>query len=122
MALVDGDKLLKHEQGLSSKDYDLHHYDYESGYLTLERDDEKDSKTGHVAVEHFWSKDEKRGGLLKWMAEFTKTVEGTQQAGDVKVQSCAVLKECVYKHGNLATLWVRCVTTFLCFEVHLQQK
>jgi hypothetical protein len=43
MALVDGNKLLKHEQGLGSKDYDLHHYDFESGYLTLENDAEKDS-------------------------------------------------------------------------------
>ena len=107
MSLVDGQKLLKHEQGLTSRDYDLHHYDFESGYLKLDSDKERDSKTSHVAVEHFWSKEGKREEMMALMGEFAETVKGAQTPGSVEVQSCAVLKECVYTHWNLATLWVR---------------
>jgi hypothetical protein len=42
MSLVDSDKLLKHEQGLANRDYDLKHYDLTSGWLTWEYDVEKD--------------------------------------------------------------------------------
>ncbi|KAH8754446.1 hypothetical protein BGZ57DRAFT_945016 [Hyaloscypha finlandica] len=54
MALVDSDKLLRHEQGLASKDYDLKHYDQVGGYLTREDDEGKDGKDSFVVVMHFW--------------------------------------------------------------------
>lgn len=107
MALVDKDKLLKTQQGLGSPDYDLHYYDFESGYLTLQEDKDKDSTTGHVAVEHFWVKEGKRSELLKSLGTLAEAVQKQQAGGDVKVQSCAVLKECVFSSGNMATLWTR---------------
>ncbi|KAH8654821.1 hypothetical protein BGZ61DRAFT_500448 [Ilyonectria robusta] len=43
MALVDKDELLRHQQGLGSPDYDLHHYDQESGWLKREDDPDRHS-------------------------------------------------------------------------------
>ncbi|PVH69788.1 hypothetical protein DL98DRAFT_623307 [Cadophora sp. DSE1049] len=51
MALVDSQKLLRHEQGLTSKDYDLKHYDQAGGYLTRGDDESKDGKDSFVALE-----------------------------------------------------------------------
>ena len=107
MALVDKDELLKHQQGLGSPDYDLHHYDEEGGWLKLANDPDRDSKTSHVAVYHFWATtEEKRSELLatlsKW-AEQTKTSQGS----NVPVQSALVLREC--RDRKLATLWLRYV-------------
>jgi hypothetical protein len=107
MALVDKDKLLKTVQGLGSPDYDLHHYDLEGGWLTVENDAEKDLETSHVAIHHFWAKDGMRGGVMERLIRFSEDVKIGQQSAPVLVQGCAVLKECVYKHGNLTTLWVR---------------
>lgn len=107
MALVDGDKLLRHEQGLSSRDYDLHHYDFESGYLKLETDADRDIKTSHVAVEHFWAKDKKRREVMEKLGKFSSALRDAQKPGDVRIQSCAILKECVWKYENLTTLWIR---------------
>ena len=106
MALVDSDKLLKHTQGLGSPDYDLHHYDWFGGYLTLENDPEKDSKTSHVAVHHFFAKEGKRDDLLQGLIAFAEQTRDNQEA-KVAVQSCAILKEC--NDINLVTLWVRYV-------------
>ncbi|PMD59956.1 uncharacterized protein K444DRAFT_473721, partial [Hyaloscypha bicolor E] len=50
MALVDSDKLLRNEQGLASKDYDLKHYDQVGGYLTREDDEGKDGENSFVVV------------------------------------------------------------------------
>ncbi|TVY42036.1 hypothetical protein LSUB1_G002991 [Lachnellula subtilissima] len=100
MALVDQDQLLKHEQGLASRDYDLYHYDDAGGWYTKEDDPEKHSKTSHVVVHHFFAQAGKRENvirLLGGLAEISKTVIG--------VQSCGVLRECNDK--SLVTLWVR---------------
>ncbi|KAH8901194.1 hypothetical protein GQ53DRAFT_620551, partial [Thozetella sp. PMI_491] len=48
MALVDKDELLKTQQGISSPDYDLHHYDKESGWLKRDDDSDRDSTNSHV--------------------------------------------------------------------------
>lgn len=100
MALVDQDQLLKHEQGLASRDYDLHHYDDAGGWYTKEDDPKKNSKISHVVVHHFFAQAGKREDviqLLNGLAEKSKTVTG--------VQSCGVLRECNDK--SLVTLWVR---------------
>jgi hypothetical protein len=107
MALVDKDKLLKNVQGLGSPDYDLHHYDLAGGWLTLENDADKDSKTSHVAVHHFWTKDGQRDDIIKRLTKFSEDAKTEHRTTPTRVQSCAVLKECVYKHVNLATLWLR---------------
>ncbi|KAH6972764.1 hypothetical protein BKA56DRAFT_492184 [Ilyonectria sp. MPI-CAGE-AT-0026] len=50
MALVDKDELLRHQQGLGSPDYDLHHYDQESGWLKREDDPDRHSESGYVCA------------------------------------------------------------------------
>lgn len=107
MALVDKDKLLKTQQGLGSPDYDLHHYDLEGGWLTLPNDVDKDSKTSHVVLYHFWANDGMRGSIMERLIKYSEDVKTEQKNTPVVVQSCVVLKECVYKHGNLTTLWLR---------------
>ncbi|KAK5245349.1 hypothetical protein LTR20_006731 [Exophiala xenobiotica] len=107
--LIDGAKLLRHEQGLDSPDYDLHHYDLEGGWLKREDDPHKDSKTSHVAVYHFWATEEaKRPELLQKMVAFADALKGTQGANG-PVQSCAILKEC--RDFTMATLWLRTKNT-----------
>jgi hypothetical protein len=107
VGLIDGAKLLKHQQGLDSPDYDLHHYDLIGGWLKRDDDPVKDSKTSHVAVYHFWTKEEaKRPEVLQKLIAFADGLKGTQgPAGPV--QSAAVLKE--IRHVTLSTLWLRYV-------------
>lgn len=106
MLLVDEDKLLKTKQGLTSPDYDLHHYDGFGGFLTRENDADKFSKNSHVAVHHFWAKVGKRDELLKKLVAFAEKTKESQSA-DGSVQSALVLKEC--NDQTLATLWIRYV-------------
>lgn len=106
MAMVDGENLLKHEQGLASRDYDLYHYDFAGGWLKRDDDKERDSKTSYVVVHHFWAKEGKRDELihgLSVLAEETKEAQGTYGV----VQSCGVLQE--VRDVTMATLWLRCV-------------
>ncbi|KAG2016903.1 hypothetical protein GB937_006106 [Aspergillus fischeri] len=71
MALVDADQLLRHEQGLASRDYDLHHYDWAGGWLKRPDDPNRDSKTSYIVIYHFWAVDKtSRGELLGALAEF----------------------------------------------------
>jgi len=107
--LIDGDELLRHQQGLDSPDYDLHHYDLIGGWLKRADDADKDSKTSHVAVYHFWVTEEaKRPELLQQLVAFADGLKGTQgPAGPV--QSAAVLKE--VRHVTMATLWLRTKNT-----------
>lgn len=97
MAFVDTEKLLR-------EDYDLHHYDAFGGFLKRDEDPERDSKTGFVAVYHFWVKDKELReavlGLLRSLASKTRN----STAGDA-VQSCQVLREC--NDETMATLWLR---------------
>jgi len=107
--LIDGDKLLRHQQGLDSPDYDLHHYDLIGGWLKRDDDPDKDSKTSHVAVYHFWAtKEAKRPELLQKLVAFADGLKGTQGPNG-PVQSAAVLKE--IRHVTLATLWLRTKNT-----------
>lgn len=101
MALVDSDKLLRHEQGLQSRDYDLHHYDFEGGWLKRATDPDADSTTSHVAVFHLWAvTDEKRDQVMRLLTAFSERMTGQ----DI-IQSCAVLKEC--RDLTMTTLWLR---------------
>ncbi|KAL5591187.1 hypothetical protein FOVSG1_010076 [Fusarium oxysporum f. sp. vasinfectum] len=102
MALVDKDELLKTSQGLTSPDYDLHHYDQVSGYLKRADDTESDSKDSFVVVRHYWTKDEgQRENLLDALSKFAKQSRENQ----TYVKSALVLKEC--RDNKLATLWIR---------------
>lgn len=100
MALVDSDKLLKNEQGLASRDYDLHHYDYAGGWLTKEDDPEKNSKTSYVVVHHFFARPGKRQAIILWLNAFAEEAKGIKG-----VQSSAVLQE--INDTSLVTLWLR---------------
>ncbi|VUC26559.1 unnamed protein product [Clonostachys rosea] len=91
MALVDKDELLKHQQGLGSPDYDLHHYDKESGWLKRDDDPDRDCKTSYVAIHHFWATSEKnRTDVLGALSAFAADARNEQPRG---VQSCLVLRE-----------------------------
>lgn len=105
MDLVDKDELLRTKQGLGSPDYDLRQYDEVAGFLKRKVDADRDSKTSHVAIYHFWAPEEsKRGQILDTLKEFANTVGGSQDA-DEPLQSALVLKEC--RDFKLATLWLR---------------
>ncbi|POR38181.1 Uncharacterized protein TPAR_01610 [Tolypocladium paradoxum] len=105
MALVDKDELLKTQQGIGSPDYDLHHYDEESGWLKRNDDPDKDSKNSHVAIYYFYVADEsKRPELLAQLSKFAENVRKSQgRTGSI--QSCLVLKE--LRDSKMATLWLR---------------
>lgn len=105
MALVDADQLLRHEQGLTSCDYDLKHYDWAGGWLKRADDLERDSSSSYVVVYHFWTiNEEVRADLMAVLndlatdAEFLSGPHGT-------MQSFAVLKE--VRDEVLTTLWLR---------------
>lgn len=101
---MDADKLLKNVQGLGSPDYDLYHYDEAGGFLTKKEDPDKDSKTSHVAVYHFWTTDaSKRSELLSELNAFAD-----QHKSVDTLQSALVLKAIVIP--ELATLWIRTKT------------
>ncbi|KKA18128.1 hypothetical protein T310_7923 [Rasamsonia emersonii CBS 393.64] len=108
MALVDADQLLRHEQGLASRDYDLHHYDWAGGWLKRGDDPDRDSKTSHVVVYHFWAVDKDcRAELMTALGNFaTETKDSQGPSGTL--QSCAVLKEC--RDETMTTLWLRTKT------------
>jgi len=106
MALVDSDKLLKHEQGLSSRDYDLKHYDFAGGWLTRDDDLDKDSKGSYVVVHHFFTKAGQRDEAIERLRKFSvETKLSSFALGSGGVQSCAVLQE--VNDPNLVTLWIR---------------
>jgi len=107
--LIDGAKLLRHEQGLASPDYDLRHYDFEGGWLKRPDDPDADSTTSHVTVYHFWTAEEaERPEVLRKLVTFADGLKGTQGPGG-PVQSCAILREC--RDFNLATMWLRTKNT-----------
>ena len=110
MALVDSDKLLRNEQGLTSKDYDLKHYDQAGGYLTREDDEGKDGKDSFVVVIHFWIKSGRRGDAISKLGDLADATKGGMGLGlEAMIQSCAVFKG-VWDR-NLVTLWVRSVSS-----------
>lgn len=99
MALVDSDKLLRNEQGLASRDYDLHHYDWAGGWLKRTDDPERDAKTSHVAVYHFWATDKaRRADLITSFLDASKSFDGA-------LQSFGILKE--VRDEKMLTLWMR---------------
>jgi hypothetical protein len=99
MALVDSDELLRNEQGLTSGDYDLHHYDWAGGWLKRTDDPDRDAKTSQVAVYHFWATDEaRRVDLIASFLDASKGLEGA-------LQSFGILKE--VRDEKMVTLWVR---------------
>jgi hypothetical protein len=114
MALVDSDKLLRNEQGLASKDYDLKHYDQVGGYLTREDDEGKDGKDRFVVVMHFWIKGGRRDDAISKLGNLANATKGDADLGlEAMIQSCAVFKG-VWDQ-NLVTLWVRSVSSAYLF-------
>jgi hypothetical protein len=108
MAKVDADELLRHQQGLASPDYDLHHYDWAGGWLKRDNDPYRDSTTSHVAVYHFWVKEPtQRGELLSELRKFAADQKGLP---DGLLQSCGLLKEC--RDDKMLTVWLRYVHNF----------
>jgi hypothetical protein len=108
MAKVDADALLRHQQGLASPDYDLHHYDWAGGWLKRDDDPDRDSTTSHVAVYHFWVKEQsRRGELLDEMRGFAASQKGLT---DGLLQSVGLLKEC--RDDRMLTVWLRYVNNF----------
>ncbi|KAK9378458.1 uncharacterized protein V2V93DRAFT_375697 [Kockiozyma suomiensis] len=114
-ALIDSDRLLKHEQGLDSRDYDLHHYDLVGGFLKRQNDPDRDAKDSIIAVYHFWSTtDETRPEILEKLLAFVNKYRPGEL--DSSVQSAIVLKE--IRFPTMATLWlrVRTLDAFAAFE------
>ncbi|KAK7202705.1 hypothetical protein BZA70DRAFT_90806 [Myxozyma melibiosi] len=114
-ALIDSDELLKHEQGLDSRDYDLHHYDLVGGFLKRDNDPDRDAKDSIIAVYHFWSTtEETRPEILDKLLSFVNSYRSGEL--DAAVQSAIVLKE--IRFPTMATLWVRVRTldTHAAFE------
>lgn len=110
MALVDSDSLLRTQQGLTSPDYDLHHYDEETStpgsFLKRWDDAERDGTTSHVAVLHLWAADSvKRAAVLARLAEYAAAAKKAPLDDSKGLQSAIVLRE--LKDNTLATLWVR---------------
>ncbi|KAJ5541737.1 hypothetical protein N7494_006813 [Penicillium frequentans] len=103
MAKVDADALLRHEQGLASPDYDLHHYDWAGGWLKRDNDPDRDSTTSNVVVYHFWVKDSsQRGEVLNELRGFAAGQKGLP---DGLLQSCGLLEEC--RDDKMLTMWLR---------------
>lgn len=105
MKLVDEHKLLRNVQGLGSPDYDLHYYDMYAGFLTRLDDKEKDCKESFVTVVHFWALEGRRKHLLAALASFADNVRSDETSTALKIQSFAVLKECL--DVNMASLYIR---------------
>jgi len=113
MAFVDNEKLL-------AQDYDLHHYLEVGGWITREDDPNKDSKTSHVAVLHFFAKDGERDQIIEKLKELAEVVKEVKPI----ISSFGILKEVEDKQfnivdkNNLVSLWLRTDTPelFKAFE------
>lgn len=105
MEKVDNDKLLRTRQGLGSPDYDLHHYDFFSGFIKREDDKNADAEDSFVVVLHFWAHDGKRKQLLDSLAAFSDTIRASEKGPAISTQSLIVLKE--VNDTNMATLYIR---------------
>ncbi|KAK5047273.1 hypothetical protein LTR84_006795 [Exophiala bonariae] len=93
MRKVDEEKLLRNSQGLASPDYDLHHYDFFSGFLTRKSDKDRDAENSFVVVVHFSASQGRRKQLLGILSDCADQVQTTQTGPPSAVQSFAVLKE-----------------------------
>ncbi|KAI1617870.1 hypothetical protein EDD36DRAFT_14975 [Exophiala viscosa] len=100
MRKVDEDKLLRTVQGIGSPDYDLHHYDFFSGFLTRKDDQDRDAQDSFVTVVHFWASEGRRKQLLGILADSADKIKSAEM-----VQSFAVLKE--VNDFHLATIYIR---------------
>jgi hypothetical protein len=105
MAKVDEDKLLRNVQGLSSPDYDLHHYVSPSGFMKRQDDENRDSMDSFVVVVHLWAAEGKRQQLLATLVDYADQVKASEKAPSITVQSFLVLKELL--DFNLATIYIR---------------
>lgn len=108
MAKVDADALLRHEQGLASPDYDLHHYDWAGGWLKRDNDPDRDSTTSNVVVYHLWVKDASQRGEV--LSELRGFAAGQKGLPDGLLQSCGLLEEC--RDDKMLTVWLRYVHKF----------
>lgn len=99
---IEQNKIIE-EENLLPNGYNLYYYDFAGGWLTRDDDVDKDLKSSHVVVHHFWPQKGNRDPLVQKLLKLAE--QSKSQASHV--QSCAVLVEC---DGNtLVTLWLRYV-------------
>jgi hypothetical protein len=111
MRKVDEDRLLRNVQGLGSPDYDLHHYNLVSGFVTRQDDSDRAAQDSFVAVVHFWASPGRRKQLLGILADSADRVKAAETGPSIAIQSFAVLKE--VNDFSLATVYIRYVNLFL---------
>lgn len=97
---IEQNKIIEKEN-LLPNGFNLYYYDFAGGWLTRDDDREKDLKSSHVVVHHFWPRQGNRDQLIQKLLEL-----GEKSKSQVSnLQSCAVLVEC---DGNsLVSLWIR---------------
>lgn len=120
MRKVDEDKLLRNVQGLGSPDYDLHHYESSSGFITRQDDEYRDSTESFVVVVHLWAADGKRKHLLGILADYVNQIKASEKAPSITVQSFLVLKELL--DFSLASIYIRQVFHTPTFTHNEQQN
>lgn len=105
MRKVDEDKLLRNVQGLGSPDYDLHHYEFSSGFIKRLDDENRDAMDSFVVVVHLWAVEGKRKQLLRMLADYAEQIEASEKASSITVQSFIVLKELI--DFGLVSIYIR---------------
>lgn len=105
MQKVDEDKLLRNVQGLGSPDYDLHHYDFFSGFFKVEGDVDSEAEDSFVVILHLWAHRGKRDSLLGLLADYALRLKSTDNNPGTSLQSFAVLKE--LNDPDLSSIYIR---------------
>ncbi|OQU97038.1 Alcohol dehydrogenase GroES-like domain-containing protein [Cladophialophora immunda] len=116
MRKVDDDKLLRNVQGLNSPDYDLHHYDFFSGFIKRDDDKDRDAMDSFVVVVHLWAAEGKRKQLLGILADVADRVKASEKTTSITVQSFGVLKEVNDLHLATAYIRTRTESDWLAFQ------
>jgi hypothetical protein len=99
---IEQNKIVE-EENLLPNSYNLYYYDFAGGWLTRDDDIDKDLKSSHVVVHHFWPGKGNRDKLVQSLLELADL----SKLPVLNVQSCAVLVEC--DDNILVTLWLRYV-------------
>jgi hypothetical protein len=90
-----------HTEKLLGQDYDLHHYNLVGGWLKRPLDPQADSKTSHVAVLHFYTREGIRDQVIEQLEALGK--EALENVPSVS--SFGILKG--LNDENLVTVWLR---------------
>lgn len=89
------------DEKLLIEDPHVHYYDLFGGFLKRDDDTERDSKSGCVAIYHFWASKGRREEVLAMLVGFTDSCHESK----VLIQSASVMREC--RDIKLASLWLR---------------